>query len=165
MNVEMMNIEDVIPYKSNPRNNAEAVHYVKKSIEKFGFKVPIVIDKHNIIVAGHTRHKASLELGLKKVPVIKADDLTDEQVTAFRIADNKVSEFSEWNFSELKTELSKINDIDMSDFGVRDIESEFYDSEDVPDPDALLDDYEEPEKKQCRCPECGHVDDAKEFKT
>jgi len=81
-------VDDLIPYENNPRYNDEAVEYVANSIKEFGFKVPIIIDKNNVIVAGHTRYKASLELGLEEVPTIIADDLTDEQVKAFRLADN-----------------------------------------------------------------------------
>ena len=83
-------LTELIPYKNNPRKNDEAVKYVANSIKEFGFKVPIVIDKDNVIVAGHTRYKASQQLGLKEVPCIVADDLTEDQVYAFRLADNKV---------------------------------------------------------------------------
>ena len=92
MNIVNFKIEDLIPYENNPRINDDAVEYVKNSIKEFGFKVPIVIDKNNVIVAGHTRYKACKELGIKEIPCIVADDLTDEQVKAFRLADNKVSE-------------------------------------------------------------------------
>lgn len=109
-------IKELIPYANNPRLNDEAVEYVKNSIEQFGFKVPIVIDKNNVIVAGHTRIKASKELGIEKVPCIVADDLTDEQIRAFRLADNKVAEKSQWDFSKLDEELDNIFDIDMSKF-------------------------------------------------
>ena len=110
-------IEEIKPYERNPRKNDEAVKYVAESIKKFGFKVPIIIDKEGIIVAGHTRYKASKELGLEEVPCIIADDLNEEQIKAFRIADNKVSEKSEWDFELLEEELNGIFDIDMSDFG------------------------------------------------
>lgn len=109
-------IEEIIPYENNPRNNDEAVDYVAKSIEKFGFKVPIILDKNNVIVTGHTRLKAAKKLGLKEVPTIMADDLTDEQIKAFRLADNKVSEYATWNDDLLNIELQDL-DIDMSDFG------------------------------------------------
>ena len=109
-------IDELIPYEKNPRRNDEAVDYVANSIKEFGFKVPIVIDKNNVIVAGHTRLKASKKLKLKEVPCIIADDLTDEQIKAFRLADNKVSEKAEWDFELLDKELDDI-DIDMSDFG------------------------------------------------
>ena len=102
--------KELIPYSNNPRNNDSAVDAVAASIKEFGFKVPIVVDKNNVIVAGHTRYKASLELDLKEVPCIIADDLTDEQVKAFRLADNKVSEKSEWNFEALDEELAEDED-------------------------------------------------------
>ena len=125
MNVINMMIEDLIPYENNPRVNDEAVKYVANSIKEFGFKVPIIVDKNNEIVAGHTRYKASLELGLKEVPCIVADDLNEEQIKAFRLADNKVSEKAEWNLELLQEELEDL-DIDMSDFGFdNDIEDAF----------------------------------------
>ena len=116
--MEILNkkIDEIIPYENNPRNNDEAVDYVAKSIEEFGFKVPIVIDKNNVIITGHTRLKASKKLGLEEVPCILADDLTDEQIKAFRLADNKVSEYATWNDDLLDIELDDL-DIDMTDFG------------------------------------------------
>lgn len=116
MEIIYKNIDELIPYKNNPRLNDEAVEYVKNSIKEFGFKVPIVIDKNNVIIAGHTRIKASKELGIKDIPCIIADDLTEEQVKAFRLVDNKVSEKSMWNYSKLDEELDSILDIDMSMF-------------------------------------------------
>jgi len=109
-------IDEVIPYENNPRKNDEAVDYVAKSIKEFGFKVPIIIDKNGVIVAGHTRLKAAKKLGLKEVPTIIADDLSDDQIKAFRLADNKVGEFAEWDDELLKIELDDI-DINMEDFG------------------------------------------------
>ena len=106
-------IADLIPYSRNPRRNDEAVPMVMNSIKEFGFKVPIVIDKNNIIVCGHTRFKAALKLGLETVPCIVADDLSDEQIKAFRLADNKVSEKAEWDFEILSDELDDIINIDF----------------------------------------------------
>ena len=117
MNIIEMKIGDIIPYEKNPRKNDEAVKYVAESIKQFGFKVPIVIDKNNVIVAGHTRYKASKKLGLKEVPCIVADDLTEEQIKAYRLADNKVAEQAEWDIDLLGEELDGILDIDMADFG------------------------------------------------
>ena len=121
MKIEYKNIDDIIPYENNPRKNDDAVDYVANSIKEFGFKVPIIVDKENVIVTGHTRYKASKKLGLEKVPVIYADDLTEEQIKAFRIADNKVAEFSSWDLDKLELELEDIN-IDMSGFGIEDLE-------------------------------------------
>lgn len=117
MEIIYKNIDELIPYENNPRLNDEAVEYVKNSIKEFGFKVPVVIDKDNVIIAGHTRIKASKELGIKDIPCIIADDLTEEQVKAFRLADNKVAEKSMWDYTKLDEELDSVLDIDMSMFG------------------------------------------------
>lgn len=122
LNIQMICIDDLKPYENNPRINDGAVEYVAKSIQDFGFKVPIVIDKNNVVVCGHTRIKASKKLGLEKVPCIIADDLTDDQIKAYRIADNKVAEYSDWDFDLLEIELEEI-DYDMSEFGF-DLEEE-----------------------------------------
>ena len=118
--IEYKDVEDIVPYENNPRHNDNAVDYVANSIKEFGFKVPIIIDNENVIVTGHTRLKAAKKLGLKQVPTIKADDLSEEQIKAFRIADNKVSEFSSWDEDKLSLELSDL-DIDMSQFGILEV--------------------------------------------
>lgn len=120
MEIIYKKIDDIKPYVNNPRFNDDAVQYVANSIKEFGFKVPIILDKNNEIVAGHTRYKASLELGLKEVPCIVADDLTEEQIKAFRLVDNKVAEMSVWDLKELKEELEQLDDFDMSLFGLDD---------------------------------------------
>lgn len=117
MEIIYKNIKDIKPYTKNPRHNDEAVPYVANSIKEFGFKIPIVIDKDNVIVAGHTRIKAAEQLGLHEVPCIVADDLNDEQIKAFRLADNKVSELAEWDFNLLDDEINEIFDLNMEDFG------------------------------------------------
>src|SRR3990167_10141697 len=108
MDVENIPIAEIIPYSKNPRKNDKAVDIVAKSIKEFGFKVPIILDKNNVIIAGHTRKLAAEKLGLKEVPVLWADDLTDEQIKAFRIMDNKSSEYAQWDFELLKTELTEL---------------------------------------------------------
>ncbi len=117
MDIINKDITDLIPYANNPRHNEDAIPYVMNSIKQFGFKVPIVIDRNNVIVTGHTRLEASKRLGLQNVPCIVADDLTEEQIQAFRIADNKVSEFATWDDEKLEIELDEIN-LDMSEFGI-----------------------------------------------
>lgn len=109
-------IDELKPYKRNPRNNDGAVDAVAASIKEFGFKVPIVIDTDGEIIAGHTRLKAAQKLGLAEVPCIIADDLTPDQIKAFRLADNKTAELAEWDFELLQLELEDIK-LDMSDFG------------------------------------------------
>lgn len=118
MQIVEMKIDEVIPYEKNPRKNEAAVKYVANSIKEFGFKVPIVIDENNVIVAGHTRLKAAKKLKLETVPCVIADDLTEEQIKAFRLADNKVSEKAEWDFDLLGEELDDLlEDFNMEDFG------------------------------------------------
>lgn len=119
MNIKYMTPGELVPYDKNPRINDQAVDLVANSIREFGFKQPIVIDRNNVIIAGHTRWKAARELGLERVPCIMADDLTPAQVKAYRLADNKVAEASEWDLDLLDEELQELDglDIDMSDFG------------------------------------------------
>lgn len=135
MNIVMLKTADLVPYENNPRDNADAVPYVMESIKSFGFKQPIVIDKNNIVIAGHTRLKAAKKLKLKEVPCIIADDLTEEQVKAYRLADNKVAEKAEWDFDLLADELADIFEIDMEALG---FELDTYEEE----PEAVEDDYE-----------------------
>lgn len=92
MEVININVNQLTPYENNPRNNNEAIQYVANSIKEFGFKVPLVIDSDNVVICGHTRLLAAKQLGMEEVPCIVADDLTDEQIKAFRLADNKVAE-------------------------------------------------------------------------
>ena len=138
MNIVMKQVTELKEYENNPRNNEAAIDAVAKSIEEFGFKVPIVITKENVIIAGHTRLKASLKLGLSTVPCIVADDLTEGQIKAFRLADNKTAELATWDFSKLESELASI-EMDMSQFGFEDLES------DVPD-NATDDDFDPSEE-------------------
>lgn len=158
MEIITKKIDELIPYINNPRYNDDAVEYVANSIKEFGFKVPIIIDKNNEIVAGHTRYKASIELGLNEVPCIVADDLTEEQVKAFRLADNKVSEKAEWNFELLDEELADL-DIDMSDYGFENIEIDWDNIEDLSN-----NTYEEPTHNMLECPKCHHIDRDIHFK-
>ena len=119
--VEYLNLNKIIPYENNPRNNDDAVQYVANSIKQFGFNVPIIIDKNNVIVAGHTRLKAAEKLGLEKAPCIRADDLSEKQIKAFRLADNKVGEIATWDLDKLNIELGNI-EFDMGEFGFEDID-------------------------------------------
>lgn len=114
--LKYMNTDDLVPYIYNPRDNEQAVEAVAESIRNFGFKVPIIIDAVGEIVTGHTRLKSAKRLGIKKVPVIIADDLDEDQVRAFRLADNKVGELAEWDDALLMAELAAI-DLDMEQFG------------------------------------------------
>ena len=137
MKIQTVNINLLKPYDKNPRNNDDAVDYVANSIKEFGFKVPLVIDRNNIIIAGHTRYKAAKQLGVDDVPCIIADDLTEEQVKAYRLADNKVAEYSTWDMDLLEIELGEILDIDMELMG---FDITFEEKEEIPDSN-LVDDF------------------------
>lgn len=117
MNVQYVSIEDIRPYEKNPRKNDDSVEYVANSIREFGWRQPIVVDADGVIIVGHTRYKAAKKLNMKKVPVLVADDLTDEQVKAYRLADNKTGEIAKWDFELLGLALEEMNEIHMDDFG------------------------------------------------
>lgn len=152
MEVKMISVNDVVPYENNPRKNDDAVDEVATSIKAFGFKNPIIVDKNMVIIAGHTRLKAALKLGLTMVPVIVAEDLSDDQANALRLADNKTAELAKWDKKKLEEELKQINwellGIDMTDVGFNDIfASEF---QEVVDDDFDEGQYlsDEPHSKQ-----------------
>lgn len=157
MKVRNFNIENVFPYENNPRVNNAAVDYVAKSIDEFGFKVPIIIDENNVIIAGHTRLLAAKKLGLLEVPCIVADDLTPEQVKAFRVADNKVSEFSHWDNEKLANELIELQNVEFNieEFGFE-IQNFEIDSVTVNGSNEEIDLSEfDDDVYQCTCPACG----------
>lgn len=139
-------IGELFPDPKNPRRNDAAVPSVMESIRMFGFKVPIIADANGNIVAGHTRYKAAKELGLTKVPVVVADELTEKQLKAFQLADNKTGEFAKWDSAMLNIELESIASIfDLSSFGF-DMEAEKKQKQ------------KEREKKESefvKCPRCG----------
>ena len=160
MKVIELSVSELKQYEKNPRKNEAAVQYVANSIKEFGFKVPIVIDKDNVIVSGHTRLKAAIQLGMETVPCIVADDLTEEQVKAFRLADNKVSEKATWDWDMLGEELDELFDFDMTGFGF-DPDSLNIEWDNV---DELSEEtYEEPKHVMLRCPHCNHVDSKAHF--
>ena len=123
MKVQDREVESIVPYEGNPRNiPEEAVEKVAASIREFGFQQPIVVDKDGVIIVGHTRLEAAKRLGLKKVPVIVASELSPEKVRAYRLADNKTNEFSSWNEEKLFHELEAIT-LDMEPFGFENLTS------------------------------------------
>lgn len=148
MKVKDISIDLIKEYEHNPRNNDKAVDKVAESIREFGFKVPIIIDANNIIVTGHTRVKAARKLGLKKVPCVIADDLTPEQIKAFRLADNKVSEYATWDENKLYTELMelKVVDFDIETFG---FETKEIDISNI-NKDEILDKFENEKPKEIK---------------
>ena len=130
MKIEEWPIDKVVPYENNPRNNADAVEATANSIREFGWQQPIVVDKDGVIIVGHTRLKAAKKLKMKQVPVTVADNLTDEQVKAYRLADNKTGELADWDEDLLEGELAKILNIDMSVYGFGGLPLEDSDIED-----------------------------------
>lgn len=144
-----MSLEEIKPYPNNPRKNDAAVDKVAESIETFGFNQPIVVDTDGVIIVGHTRRLAAIKLGLTDVPVIVAD-LPVDKANAYRLADNKVSEFSSWDYEKLYQELQDI-DMDMTVLGFEEMASEL-------DLDDFFDEEEEKEPKEPKiiiCPHCG----------
>lgn len=140
MNVVEIDISEIVPYDNNPRRNEKAVEAVANSIREFGFKNPIILDKDMVIISGHTRRLAALKLGLKKVPCYIARDLTDEQVRAFRLADNRVASFATWDEEKLRKEIAGIADLDMTAFGFRE--------------ETIKDIFKD--RNVHVCPKCGH---------
>ena len=107
---------DLVPYEKNPRKiPARAVEAVKASIQNYGWKQPIVVDANNVVVAGHVRHRAALELECDTVPVVCADDLSEDQIRAYRVADNKVAELTGWNLDLLAGEVYKVSPAGFTD--------------------------------------------------
>lgn len=167
MKVVNIKIEELKPYKNNPRFNEQAVDPLAESIKEFGFKVPIVIDSNKEIITGHTRLLAAKKLGLKEVPCIIADDLSPEQVKAFRIIDNKVAEKADWDLKKLSEEIKDLN-YDLTDFGFEDFEianlteNPFFDEDTF---NQLFTECASPEPKEqssektepfiVKCPHCG----------
>lgn len=143
MIVKMMDLNRLVPYENNPRNNEKAVDAVAESIRQFGFRNPIIADENLVIISGHTRRLAAIKLGLEKVPVYIVSDMTEQQKKAFRLADNRVAELATWDKELLKNEIADIMDVNLSDFGF--------------DPDELKAIQRESLGISVhRCPKCGH---------
>lgn len=142
MKVVYMAVSELVPYENNPRNNEKAVEAVANSIREFGFKNPIIVDRQKVIVSGHTRRLAALKLGLDQVPVVYADDLTEDQIKAFRLADNRVAEMAAWDENLLKEEMAKAIDFEFGDYG--------FDQKDL---DEIV--KKDVNIKTHKCPRCG----------
>ncbi len=151
MQIEIRSIKDIRPYEHNPRNNDGAVDAVAASIKEFGWQQPIVVDKDGVIIAGHTRYKAAKKLKCKEVPVVVAENLTDDQVKAYRLADNKTGDLAGWVFSALEEELAGLAEIDMQQFGFAGSEAEDFNIDNLFAEAAP----KEKEAKEIKCPHCG----------
>lgn len=158
--IKMMALSAIKPYENNPRKNDEAVSKVAASIKEFGFLVPILIDKDGVIVAGHTRYKAAKKLGLKKVPCMVLENLSENDIRQYRIIDNKTSEMSSWDYALLTKELESIKELDMSAFGMASFFDEPEEIEEVPEAELTesgeldLSSFED-DAFQNECPWCG----------
>lgn len=147
-------IDKVVPYENNARINEHVVPALARSIERFGFNEPIVLDKDNVIVCGHTRVKAAKELGMIEVPCVYVEGLTQSEIDAYRLADNKIAEQAMWDYEKLEKEIAKIGDeIAMTDFGFKDEDvnlDSFFEDKDAEDGDG-----EGNGKRIHKCPNCG----------
>lgn len=170
MNIINIELKKIKQYEKNPRKNDEAVGPVAESIKEFGFKCPIILDKNNVIIAGHTRYKAAKQLKLKEVPCIVADDLTEEQIKAFRLVDNKVGEIAEWDFDLLNMELEDIS-FDMSSFGfnilneeeTKEVEEDEYEVELPTEPKAKYGDIYQLGKHKLMCGDSTKIEDVEKL--
>lgn len=147
MEIKRVKLSEIRPYEKNPRRNDSAVDAVAASIKEFGWQQPIVVDKDGVIIAGHTRYKAAKKLKCKEVPVVYADNLTEEQVKAYRLADNKTSELAEWDADLLSEELLDLQDFDMGQFGFDDFSADTQEIEEAHEDEYEVSLPEEPKAK------------------
>lgn len=169
MKIQDVDLEKIIPYINNPRNNDDAVDALASSIHEFGWKQPIVIDRDYVIVIGHTRYKAAQKLGLKSAPCLFADDLSPSQIKALRLADNKIGEKASWDRDLLKIELENLqeSDFDLALTGFDSLELEgifnwgnlniddFFTDNANADNESEPDEDLEDEDEYITCPHCG----------
>lgn len=146
---------DLIDYENNPRKNEEAIAIVAESIRRYGFKIPCLITKDNVIVLGHTRKYAAIKAGLDKIPCFYADDLTEDQINEFRIVENKTNEYADWDYDKLLNELEIITS-DLSFFGIPNSDEIEIDL-DINDDDFIqnIPIDKGKKKKSILCPHCG----------
>lgn len=161
MKIEYREINEIKPYNRNPRVNDKAIEFLMNSVKEFGFKVPITIDKDDVIITGHTRYEVAKRLGMDKIPTIKIEDLDDNKIKAFRLADNKVGEIAQWNYEKLEEELMELKTInkELLGFDEEDVNIDWDNIEEI-----SLDNYEEPEHIIIQCPYCSHRDRKDRFK-
>jgi len=157
MEIKQIEVDKLLAYeKNNKKHPQKQIDLIVKSIKEFGFKNPILIDKKNIIIAGHGRCEAAKIIGMKEVPCIRCDDLTPSQVKAYRLADNKLAELAEWDFDNIKFELEELQlegfDIELTGFDMLDENIDFEDWQlDTPEKNKEKNDN----AKKCKCPACG----------
>lgn len=151
MTIQEMRLDEIKPYKNNPRKNDKAVQAVAESIKQCGYCAPIVVDENIVVLAGHTRLKALKKLGWSKCEVVVKEGLSEEQKRKYRLLDNKTNEFAEWDFEALESELDGLN-FEGFDFGLETGKMNF----DLSDEDFISDtEITKSKKKTAVCPECG----------
>lgn len=158
LKIEQWPLEKLIPYARNPRKNDEAVDQVASAIKEFGFRVPIIAKSDGLVVDGHLRLKAAQKLGLEKVPVVLADDLSDAQIKAFRISVNRMAELAEWDNELLALEFAELKDLgfDTSLTGFDEMQLSTILKEPNFEPGTEDDQGKLDEKAKQQCPNCGH---------
>lgn len=156
-------LKEITPYFNNPRKIDNAIDVVAASIEKYGFKQPIVIDKDGVIIVGHVRYEAAKKLKMETVPCVIADNLTEDEVRAYRLVDNKSRELSEWNFDRLEYEYTRLAEsgVNLEEFGFNINTEEVVEKENATKEQGIndceefdLDDFDDEQFEYC-CPNCG----------
>lgn len=149
MNIKMIPLHEIKPYENNVKQHpVKQLESIVSSITQFGFRQPLVLDKNNVIVCGHARYEAAASIGLADVPCEMADDLTEEQINAYRILDNEIAQQGYTDDSLLKIELEKLPNFDFKPFNL-----------DLPNFQSLeleIKELNENSEKQIKCPSCGH---------
>lgn len=133
LEIVMKKVSDITPYENNPRKNEATALKLKRAIEAFGFKNPIILDENDVIVSGHARLKAAQMLGMEEVPCTYANGLTEDEIKGFRIADNKTAELAGWDYDKLVTEMTELSDIgfDLDYSGFNEAEQIYYSGTDA----------------------------------
>ena len=164
--LKKLKLDEIKQYENNPRINGEAIEAVVQSIKQCGYVAPIIVDEDGVILAGHSRYQALKRLGEDETEVLIIDDLTDEQKKKYRVLDNRVAEFSEWDFDKLEDELRQIDfgdfTFDLDDFifeGFEDEDDEVDETDTYVDPKKEEKKQELEKKKMLVCPHCGELID------
>lgn len=156
MEIKIVKVKDIVPYENNSKEHPkEQVDKIKKSIQEFGFNVPVILDKNKVLIAGHGRHLAAIQLGMKEIPAIMKEDLTPNQIKAYRIADNKTAE-SKWNIQLLTEDIKALKsskyDLGLTGFDLNEINNLL----EVPDPNVEEEKVDKIGSLKIKCPKCGH---------
>ena len=168
MRIRQISVDKIIPYPGNPRKNQDAIDPVAASLREFGWRQPIVVDSDMVVIVGHTRLLAAQQLGLDKVPVTVADDMTPAQARAYRLADNRTGENAEWDNDLLAIELGELEgdfDLSLTGFSEEEIKSLTFNGNFGPGTQDTQSNLDTLNPMFVLCPECGHKHDARKAKT